>query len=118
MPNALVTSKLPPTSNYVPILHYNFQHLWTSTSKLQFPGPSLPGEPLQGSHISIPATTRSFLSSVAVPVAPFELQPAPSTLQLVKKGQGRSRIEASGGDPDNGDDGGEDDDDEAWAPCE
>ncbi|KAJ4467802.1 hypothetical protein C8R41DRAFT_925654 [Lentinula lateritia] len=28
-----------------------------------------------------PATTRSFLSSVAVPVAPFELQLAPSTLQ-------------------------------------
>ncbi|KAJ4486599.1 hypothetical protein C8J55DRAFT_487581 [Lentinula edodes] len=38
-------------------------------------------EPLQGSHLSIPATTRSFLSSVAVPVAPFELQPAPSMLQ-------------------------------------
>ncbi|KAJ3808700.1 hypothetical protein F5876DRAFT_78473 [Lentinula aff. lateritia] len=38
-------------------------------------------EPLQGSHISIPATTRSFPSSVAVPIAPFELQPAPSMLQ-------------------------------------
>ncbi|KAJ3914154.1 hypothetical protein F5877DRAFT_83071 [Lentinula edodes] len=38
-------------------------------------------EPPQGSHLSIPATTRSFLSSVAVPVAPFELQPAPSMLQ-------------------------------------
>ncbi|KAJ3803557.1 hypothetical protein F5876DRAFT_85037 [Lentinula aff. lateritia] len=41
----------------------------------------LGSEPLQGSHLSIPSTTRSFLSSVAVPVAPFELQPAPSTLQ-------------------------------------
>ncbi|KAJ4475377.1 hypothetical protein C8J55DRAFT_607122 [Lentinula edodes] len=38
-------------------------------------------EPLQGSHLSIPATTRSFPSSVAVSVAPFELQPAPSMLQ-------------------------------------
>ncbi|KAJ3858561.1 hypothetical protein EV359DRAFT_87546 [Lentinula novae-zelandiae] len=42
--------------------------------------PTLEDEPLQGSHLSIPTTTRSFLSSVAVPVAPFELQPAPSTL--------------------------------------
>ncbi|KAJ3916495.1 hypothetical protein F5877DRAFT_69026 [Lentinula edodes] len=40
-------------------------------------------EPLQGSHLSIPATTRSFPSSVAVSVAPFELQPAPSTLQCL-----------------------------------
>ncbi|KAJ4471111.1 hypothetical protein C8J55DRAFT_563822 [Lentinula edodes] len=38
-------------------------------------------EPPQGSPLFAPATTRSFLSSVAVPVAPFELQPAPSTLQ-------------------------------------
>ncbi|KAJ3898348.1 hypothetical protein F5879DRAFT_994902 [Lentinula edodes] len=37
--------------------------------------------PLKGHHLFAPATTRSFLSSVAVPVAPFELQPAPSTLQ-------------------------------------
>ncbi|KAJ4487026.1 hypothetical protein C8J55DRAFT_487221 [Lentinula edodes] len=44
MPNALVTSKLPPMSNYVPLLCYNLQHSWTSTSKLQFPGPPLPGE--------------------------------------------------------------------------
>ncbi|KAJ3861667.1 hypothetical protein EV359DRAFT_84095 [Lentinula novae-zelandiae] len=38
--------------------------------------------------------------------------------RLVKKPQGRSRIEASGGDPDDGDDGGDVDDDEEWAPCE
>ncbi|KAJ3870601.1 hypothetical protein F5051DRAFT_447438 [Lentinula edodes] len=37
--------------------------------------------PPQGSHLSVPSITRSFLSSVAVPVAPFKLQPAPSTLQ-------------------------------------
>ncbi|KAJ4496774.1 hypothetical protein C8R41DRAFT_918338 [Lentinula lateritia] len=37
--------------------------------------------PPPGSHLSVLSTTRSFLSSVAVPVAPFELQPAPSTLQ-------------------------------------
>ncbi|KAJ3845926.1 hypothetical protein EV368DRAFT_89866 [Lentinula lateritia] len=38
--------------------------------------------PPQGSHLSVLSTTRSFPSSVAVPVAPFELQPALSTLQL------------------------------------
>ncbi|KAJ4483130.1 hypothetical protein C8R41DRAFT_921954 [Lentinula lateritia] len=37
-------------------------------------------EPLQGSHLLALATTRSFPSSVAVSVAPFELRPAPSTL--------------------------------------
>ncbi|KAJ3870892.1 hypothetical protein F5051DRAFT_446968 [Lentinula edodes] len=42
-------------------------------------------EPLQGSHLSIPATTRSFPSSVAVSIAPFELQPAPSTLQPLRE---------------------------------
>ncbi|KAJ3803952.1 hypothetical protein F5876DRAFT_71023, partial [Lentinula aff. lateritia] len=42
-------------------------------------------EPLQGSYLSISATTRSFLSSVVVPVAPFELQPAPSTLQRLTR---------------------------------
>ncbi|KAJ3803590.1 hypothetical protein F5876DRAFT_84950 [Lentinula aff. lateritia] len=41
----------------------------------------LGSEPLQGSHLLTPTTTRSFPSSVAVSVAPFELQPAPSTLQ-------------------------------------
>ncbi|KAJ3884902.1 hypothetical protein GG344DRAFT_83372 [Lentinula edodes] len=40
-----------------------------------------PREPLKGHHLVVPATTRSFPSSVAVLVAPFELQPAPSTLQ-------------------------------------
>ncbi|KAJ3897589.1 hypothetical protein F5879DRAFT_1006168 [Lentinula edodes] len=43
------------------------------------PSPSL--EHPQGSSSRLPATTRSFPSSVAVPVAPFELQPAPSMLQ-------------------------------------
>ncbi|KAJ3871507.1 hypothetical protein F5051DRAFT_446123 [Lentinula edodes] len=38
-------------------------------------------EPLKGHHLVVPAPTRSFPSSVAVLVAPFELQPAPSTLQ-------------------------------------
>ncbi|KAJ3872972.1 hypothetical protein F5051DRAFT_444694 [Lentinula edodes] len=33
------------------------------------------------SHLSVPTITRSFLSLVAVSVAPFELQPAPSMLQ-------------------------------------
>ncbi|KAJ3803480.1 hypothetical protein F5876DRAFT_85252 [Lentinula aff. lateritia] len=37
--------------------------------------------PPPGSHLSVLSTTRSFLSSVAVPVVPFELQPAPSMLQ-------------------------------------
>ncbi|KAJ3884289.1 hypothetical protein GG344DRAFT_84267 [Lentinula edodes] len=43
------------------------------------PGP--PRNPLKGHHLVVPATTRSFPSSVAVLVAPFKLQPAPSTLQ-------------------------------------
>ncbi|KAJ3847166.1 hypothetical protein EV368DRAFT_88050 [Lentinula lateritia] len=43
------------------------------------PGP--PKNPLKGHHLVVPVTTRSFPSSVAVPVAPFELQPAPSMLQ-------------------------------------
>ncbi|KAJ3803851.1 hypothetical protein F5876DRAFT_71116 [Lentinula aff. lateritia] len=42
---------------------------------------SIVAEPLQGSHLTIRATTKPFLSSVAVPVAPFELQLAPSMLQ-------------------------------------
>ncbi|KAJ3887984.1 hypothetical protein GG344DRAFT_80207 [Lentinula edodes] len=46
---------------------------------LNLPGP--PRNPLKGHHLVVPATTRSFPSSVAVLVAPFELQPAPSTLQ-------------------------------------
>ncbi|KAJ3858306.1 hypothetical protein EV359DRAFT_87940 [Lentinula novae-zelandiae] len=37
--------------------------------------------PFKGHHLVVLATTRSFPSSVAVLVAPFELQPAPSTLQ-------------------------------------
>ncbi|KAJ3911405.1 hypothetical protein F5877DRAFT_73206 [Lentinula edodes] len=42
-PNALVMSKLPPTSNYVLLLCYYLQHSRTSTSNPQFPGPPLPG---------------------------------------------------------------------------
>ncbi|KAJ3805271.1 hypothetical protein F5876DRAFT_81959 [Lentinula aff. lateritia] len=38
-------------------------------------------EPLQGSHLATQITTRSFLSSVVVPIASFELQLAPSMLQ-------------------------------------
>ncbi|KAJ3859753.1 hypothetical protein EV359DRAFT_86054, partial [Lentinula novae-zelandiae] len=39
--------------------------------------------------------------------------------RLVKKGKGRSRIEASGGNPDDGNEGGDDDDDnEERVPCE
>ncbi|KAJ3910980.1 hypothetical protein F5877DRAFT_86681, partial [Lentinula edodes] len=46
---------------------------------LNLPGP--PRNPLKGHHLVVPATTRSFPSSVAVLVAPYELQPAPSMLQ-------------------------------------
>ncbi|KAJ3884361.1 hypothetical protein GG344DRAFT_71406, partial [Lentinula edodes] len=51
----------------------------TSLRLRDLPGP--PRNPLKGYHLVVPATTRSFLSSVMVPVAPFEFQPAPSTLQ-------------------------------------
>ncbi|KAJ4478607.1 hypothetical protein C8R41DRAFT_922912 [Lentinula lateritia] len=66
---------------------YNSYHaiLLGSVPPLSLPTPSGPLRILQGpppgSHLSVLSTTRSFLSSVAVPVAPFELQPAPSTLQ-------------------------------------
>ncbi|KAJ3885143.1 hypothetical protein GG344DRAFT_83057 [Lentinula edodes] len=49
------------------------------THLLDLPGP--PRNPFKGCHLIVPATTRSFPSSVAVLVAPFKLQPAPSTLQ-------------------------------------
>ncbi|KAJ3858408.1 hypothetical protein EV359DRAFT_87795 [Lentinula novae-zelandiae] len=54
----------------------------TSTSPRYILGTSLDllGAPLWVTSLN-PATTRSFLSSVAVPVAPFELQPALSMLQ-------------------------------------
>ncbi|KAJ3891195.1 hypothetical protein GG344DRAFT_77110 [Lentinula edodes] len=51
----------------------------TSLRVRDLPGP--PRNPLKGHHLIVPATTGSFPSSVAVLVAPFKLQPAPSTLQ-------------------------------------
>ncbi|KAJ3914149.1 hypothetical protein F5877DRAFT_83083 [Lentinula edodes] len=51
----------------------------TSLCLRDLPGP--PRNPLKGHHLFTPATTRSFLSSDVVPVAPFKLQPAPSMLQ-------------------------------------
>ncbi|KAJ3911142.1 hypothetical protein F5877DRAFT_86411 [Lentinula edodes] len=53
--------------------------LASTTPTMDLLGP--PRNPLKCHHLFAPATTRSFLSSVAVPVAPFELQPAPSMLQ-------------------------------------
>ncbi|KAJ3911781.1 hypothetical protein F5877DRAFT_85552 [Lentinula edodes] len=60
-------------------------HTYLSSSDTS-PSPAwdLPGPPrnlLKGHHLVVPTTIRSFPSSVAVLVAPFELQPAPSTLQ-------------------------------------
>ncbi|KAJ3804701.1 hypothetical protein F5876DRAFT_70418 [Lentinula aff. lateritia] len=80
----MVMSKLPITSTHVLLLHYHLPCLRIPTTT-SLPGTSFLGshstEPLQGSHLVTRTTTRSFLSSVAVPVAPFELQLAPSTLQ-------------------------------------
>ncbi|KAH7870607.1 uncharacterized protein C8R40DRAFT_1267964 [Lentinula edodes] len=64
-----------PTTQYCTVLHSSI----TSLRPRDLPGP--PRNPLKGHHLVVPATTRSFPSSVAVLVAPFELQPAPSTLQ-------------------------------------
>ncbi|KAJ4499780.1 hypothetical protein C8R41DRAFT_915093 [Lentinula lateritia] len=70
LPSTRVTPKTSPNTRNKPSYTYPIKGPpWT----LQ--------EPLQGSHLLTPATTRSFPSSVAVSVAPFELQPAPSTLQ-------------------------------------
>ncbi|KAJ3870979.1 hypothetical protein F5051DRAFT_446836 [Lentinula edodes] len=64
-----------PTTRYYKVPSFYL----TSLRLRDLSGPSR--NPLKGHHLFAPATTRSFLSSVAVPVAPFELQPAPSTLQ-------------------------------------
>ncbi|KAJ3871643.1 hypothetical protein F5051DRAFT_445980 [Lentinula edodes] len=64
-----------PTTRY-----YKVPSFYLTSPRLRdLSGP--PRNPLKGHHLFAPATTRSFLSLVAVPVAPFELQPAPSTLQ-------------------------------------
>ncbi|KAJ4468356.1 hypothetical protein C8J55DRAFT_564851 [Lentinula edodes] len=66
----------------------NWIHLPNTTPALRYSsGVNTPAfseffeEPHKGHHLVVPTTTRSFPSSVAVLVAPFELQPAPSTLQ-------------------------------------
>ncbi|KAJ3884356.1 hypothetical protein GG344DRAFT_84154 [Lentinula edodes] len=70
----VLASTTPTTQNYkVPYFYL------TSLRLRDLSGP--PRNPLKGHHLFTPATTRSFLSSVAVPVAPFKLQPAPSMLQ-------------------------------------
>ncbi|KAJ3851368.1 hypothetical protein EV368DRAFT_83607 [Lentinula lateritia] len=70
-----VLASTTPTTQYYKVPYFYL----TSLRLRDFPGP--PRNPLKGHHLFVPATTRSFLSSVTVPVAPFELQPAPSTLQ-------------------------------------
>ncbi|KAJ3898554.1 hypothetical protein F5879DRAFT_1026518 [Lentinula edodes] len=69
------TMSTTPTTQYHTVPHSYL----TSLRLRDLLGP--PRNPLKGHHFVVPATTRSFPSSVAVPVAPFELQPAPSTLQ-------------------------------------
>ncbi|KAJ3911015.1 hypothetical protein F5877DRAFT_86623 [Lentinula edodes] len=64
-----------PTTRYYKVPYFYL----TSLCLRDLLGP--PRNPLKGHHLFAPATTRSFLSLVAVPVAPFKLQPAPSTLQ-------------------------------------
>ncbi|KAJ4498988.1 hypothetical protein C8R41DRAFT_916083 [Lentinula lateritia] len=64
-----------PTTQYRMVPHPSL----TSLRLRDPPGP--PRKPSKGHHLAVLATTRSFPSSVAVLVAPFELQPAPSTLQ-------------------------------------
>ncbi|KAJ3872192.1 hypothetical protein F5051DRAFT_445426 [Lentinula edodes] len=70
-----VLASTTPTTQYYKVLYFYL----TSLRLRDLPGP--PKNPLKGHHLFVPATTRSFLSSVAVPVAPLELQPAPSMLQ-------------------------------------
>ncbi|KAJ4493133.1 hypothetical protein C8J55DRAFT_556115 [Lentinula edodes] len=70
-----VLASTTPTTQYYKVPSF---HL-TSLRLRDLSGP--PRNPLKGHHLFAPATTRSFLSLVAVLVAPFELQPAPSTLQ-------------------------------------
>ncbi|KAJ3925409.1 MAG: hypothetical protein NXY57DRAFT_967881 [Lentinula lateritia] len=81
-PSGRVPSQEPTTLRPNPIYDLFDSYidvLASTTPTTDLSGP--PGNPLKGRHLFAPATTRSFLSSVAVPVAPFELQPAPSTLQ-------------------------------------
>ncbi|KAJ3885311.1 hypothetical protein GG344DRAFT_82850 [Lentinula edodes] len=70
-----VLASTTPTTQYRTVLHSYL----ISLRLRDLPGP--PRNPLKGHHLVVPATTRSFPSSVAVPVAPFKLQPAPSMLQ-------------------------------------
>ncbi|KAJ3916750.1 hypothetical protein F5877DRAFT_80570 [Lentinula edodes] len=70
-----VLASTTPTTQYRTVPHSSL----TSLCLRDLPGP--PRNPLKGHHLVVPTTTRSFPSSVAVLVAPFELQPAPSTLQ-------------------------------------
>ncbi|KAJ3884678.1 hypothetical protein GG344DRAFT_83659 [Lentinula edodes] len=64
-----------PTTQYRTVPHSSL----TSLRLRDLSGPLR--NPLKGHHLVISTTTRSFPSLVAVSVAPFELQPAPSTLQ-------------------------------------
>ncbi|KAJ3912439.1 hypothetical protein F5877DRAFT_84808 [Lentinula edodes] len=70
-----VLASTTPTMRYYKVPYFYL----TSLRLRDLPGP--PRNPLKGHYLFVPATTRSFLSSVMAPVAPFELQPAPSTLQ-------------------------------------
>ncbi|KAJ3884943.1 hypothetical protein GG344DRAFT_83317 [Lentinula edodes] len=79
---------LQPTRSYIDVLasttpttqYHMVPHSYLTSLRLRdLPVP--PRNPLKGHHLVVPATTRSFPSLVAVPVAPFKLQPAPSTLQ-------------------------------------
>ncbi|KAJ3871229.1 hypothetical protein F5051DRAFT_446464 [Lentinula edodes] len=75
-----VLASTTPTTQYYKVPYFYLTSLdLLGTPSRGPPGP--PRNPLQGHHLVVPATTRSFPSSVAVLVAPFELQPAPSTLQ-------------------------------------
>ncbi|KAJ3884010.1 hypothetical protein GG344DRAFT_84731 [Lentinula edodes] len=80
-PHAQSPGTYPPGPGTTPTTqYYRVPYFYLTSLHLRdLPGP--PRNPLKGHHLFAPATTRSFLSSVAVPVAPFELQPAPSTLQ-------------------------------------
>ncbi|KAJ4494535.1 hypothetical protein C8J55DRAFT_554173 [Lentinula edodes] len=77
-PRRIPSRELTP-SRLIPI--YNLFESYIDVLASTTPTTQYPKEPPQGSPLFAPAITRSFLSSVAVPVVPFELQPAPSTLQ-------------------------------------
>ncbi|KAJ4500101.1 hypothetical protein C8R41DRAFT_914569 [Lentinula lateritia] len=78
-PGHIPSRELTP-SRLIPI--YDLFESYIDVLASTTPTTQYPKEPPQGSPLSAPAITRSFLSSVAVPVAPFELQPAPSTLHV------------------------------------